>query len=81
MKTGKLRKNIFYTDDGINVNIFGLCVFSDEHYSVVVPSEGFNKWLNGELIQKAMPEVPAEKREFLISGISPSGWNSTFGDE
>lgn len=45
----------------------------------MVPSEGFARWQAGEPIQRAMPEVPAEEREFLISGISPNGWHKAFG--
>lgn len=61
------------------VQVSGECVFTGESYSVVVPSEGFARWQAGEPIQRAMPEVPSEEREFLISGISPSGWAKTFG--
>lgn len=80
MKKGKLNKNIFYEDDGTNVIVFGNCVFSGEQYSTIVPSEGFNKWITGMLIQRALSEITPENREFLISGISPLGWNETFKD-
>lgn len=59
--------------------VSGTCTFTGESYSVVVPSEGFARWQAGEPIQRAMPEVPAEEREFLISGISPNGWHKAFG--
>lgn len=32
-------------------------------------------WQNGTMIQNAMPDVPAELREFVISGITPEEWN------
>jgi hypothetical protein len=32
------------------------------------------------LIQNAMPDVPAELREFVISGITPNEWESMFSN-
>lgn len=44
--------------------------------------EQFADWnLNGKLIQNAMPNVPAEQREFLMTGITPQEWNEMFGEE
>lgn len=37
-------------------------------------------WEQGELIQRAMPNVPAELREFVISGITPHEWEQMFRD-
>lgn len=31
-------------------------------------------WKRGMLIQDAMPDVPLDQREFLISGIYPGEW-------
>ena len=74
--SGTLRHGATYEDDGEFVIIKGDCVFTGEFYQCRVLSEGFNKWLNGELIQIAMPEVSLDDREFLISGISPVGWDT-----
>lgn len=57
------------------------CVFTGKMYKVVVPIEGYSKWRKGMLIQDALPELSAEDREFLISGISPEGWEQAFGKE
>lgn len=38
-------------------------------------------WLNGALIQNAMPDVSAEDREFIITGITPEEWKEAFPDE
>jgi hypothetical protein len=59
--------------------VSGNCVFTREPYACLVPTAGLQRWLAGERIQSAMPEVPAEDREFLISGISPTGWDRQFG--
>ena len=36
-------------------------------------------WVNGMLIQDAMPQLPPEHREFLMTGITPDEWDSVFG--
>lgn len=40
--------------------------------------EQYRKYEGGALIQDAMPNVSADDREFLISGICPKCWDSTF---
>ena len=37
-------------------------------------------WKGGELIQRAMPNLSADEREFLMTGITPEEWENTFGD-
>jgi len=37
------------------------------------------KWLNGELIQVAMPNLTNDQREFMISGSTPEEWDEIFG--
>lgn len=36
-------------------------------------------WRNGMLIQKAMPNLSAFDREFLMSGTTPEEWEANFG--
>ncbi len=38
-------------------------------------------WHNGQHIQTAMPDVPADLREFLISGTTPAEWAALFGND
>ena len=38
-------------------------------------------WQAGQYIQDAMPDVPVEDREFLISGVTPEEWDEAFGKE
>lgn len=38
------------------------------------------RWYNGELIQRAMPNLTADEREFIMTGITPQVWKETFGD-
>ena len=41
--------------------------------------EQFKAWKGGAMVQDAMPDVPAEQREFLMTGIMPTSWKETFG--
>jgi hypothetical protein len=39
-------------------------------------------WIeSGKLIQDVMPDLSADHREFLMSGITPREWNEMCGDE
>jgi len=58
----------------------GPCIVTGESYSVQVPMDGFDRYSSGAPIQDAFPQLPAEDREFLISGTSPVGWTELFGD-
>ena len=35
----------------------------------------------GALIQDVMPEVSIDDREFLMTGMTPEDWDSTFGGD
>ena len=37
-------------------------------------------WKGGELIQRAMPNLTPDEREFLMTGITPEEWENTFGE-
>tara|TARA_R100000005_G_C4907499_1_gene146749 strand:- start:532 stop:735 length:204 start_codon:yes stop_codon:yes gene_type:complete len=40
-----------------------------------------NAWMSGTVIQKAMPHISEDHREFLMTGITPAEWDQVFGDE
>jgi len=40
--------------------------------------EQYQRWLDGALIQDALPHLNAEQREFLMTGITPEEWAKTF---
>ena len=50
---------------------------------IMVTQEQLDAWKGGLMIQDAMPNVSADDREFLISGVTPEEWNETFpnGDD
>ena len=38
-------------------------------------------WNSGVSIQNAMPNISAEDREFIKTGVTAQEWDDTFGDE
>lgn len=47
-------------------------------HTVVVDKEQYNRWIAGENIQRAFPNLSADQREILISGICPKCWEQIF---
>jgi hypothetical protein len=47
--------------------------------TVTITVEGLRQYGRGAMIQNAFPELSADDREFLISGMSPEGWDSMCG--
>jgi len=60
--------------------VWGRCKITNKIHECWVPTGGLEAWQRGEKIQLAMNGVSAGDREFLISGISPDGWDQLFGD-
>jgi hypothetical protein len=46
--------------------------------SVTVDREGYDRWKAGELIQRALPNLSADEREMLMTGICPNCWDKIF---
>jgi hypothetical protein len=40
----------------------------------------FTLWNSGALIQEAFPELTADEREFILSGITKEEWKELFGE-
>ena len=43
-----------------------------------ITKEQLFSWVDGQLIQDAMPQLSAEEREFMMTGITPAEWNEAF---
>jgi NOL1/NOP2/fmu family ribosome biogenesis protein len=56
------------------------CIGCGVRHFVEVPNEEYGKWLRGELIQVAMPDVSVTAREILITGTCQKAWDDMFGD-
>lgn len=65
-------------EEGVLI-ITGNCVFTGLPYTVQAKKEDILKWMNGALIQDALDYLSEDDREFLISGISPTGWMLQYG--
>ena len=61
------------------VEINTVCPFCGCLTTLNVSEIGFNKWMNGELVQKAFPSLSATDREILISGICSECQIGVFG--
>ena len=57
------------------------CRMCGKQYNLKAEKEGIQKWMNGMNIQDALPYMPAEERELLISGTCPECWDKLFGGE
>lgn len=63
------------------MTIITQCPWCGEEHEVEVPFEGYLAWQSGASIQVAMPQLSADEREMLISGICPKCWAETFGED
>ena len=41
---------------------------------------GLESWRSGDLIQDAFPFLDAERREFIMTGMTPAMWDEMFPD-
>lgn len=41
---------------------------------IPVTQDQYDRWQKGALIQDAMPTIPKEDREFIMTGITPEEW-------
>jgi hypothetical protein len=46
-----------------------------------LPLDGWNAWLYGQLIQRCFPDMDADRRELLISGLCGTCFDDLFKEE
>ena len=46
-----------------------------------ITEQQWQSYQNGALVQDAFPNLSADEREFIISGILPGEWDSLLGPE
>ena len=63
------------------VTIVTVCPFCGHANEVAVNEADYWDWQDGALVQDAFPYLTADEREMLISGICPTCWAKTFGDD
>lgn len=54
-----------------------VCPLCTEHNEIEVPEQGYKNWIEGEVIQRALPELSASEREALITGICDNCWENS----
>lgn len=59
------------------------CIITGKKNTLDLPvtEEQIDRWRSGELIQRAMPHLTPDQREFLMTGILPEVWDATFKEE
>lgn len=64
-----------------NVIVHGPCSCCKKQLSHSYSMDGLRTWMNGTLIQRALPEVPPAWRECLKTAICDTCWNDQFAFE
>lgn len=60
--------------------IIAICPLCGEKNIIRVNSSDYDRWKNGELIQRCFPYLSSDERELLITGICPKCWITTLFD-
>ena len=63
------------------VAVITRCPMCGRGNEVEVNEADYDDWSDGVLAQVAFPYLNADEREMLISGICPTCWARTFGEE
>jgi hypothetical protein len=60
-----------------------VCPFTQKHNEMDIPvtQEQLDNWQNGTLIQRAMPTLTPDEREFIMTGITPTEWDKQFNSD
>ena len=64
----------------MRINVEITCPFCGADHAVEVNLAQYETWRNGEVIQKAMPDLTPTEREQLISHICPKCQAEMFGE-
>jgi hypothetical protein len=57
------------------------CMDCGETKQFTVKTAHYDAWVKGQVIQRAMPEIPEDERELLISGSCGPCFDKLFGDD
>lgn len=68
--------------EGQPITINNKCLITGKPFSVTVRINDYIRWRDRETTaQEAFPYLSPSQREFLISGISPDGWDILYSDK
>lgn len=48
---------------------------------IPVTEEQIKAWKAGAMIQDAMPNLTADEREFIMTGVTAQEWDDAFGED
>lgn len=65
----------------VKVVVTQVCPLCDEISEVMVEESGLEEWLNGALIQDALPDLTPGQRETLLSGCHEGCFDAAFREE
>ena len=64
----------YFESKNNEIRIFGQCEVTGKNFELIIPTEGFFVYLQGfQTIDQALINVSEEKRQFIVTGISPEG--------
>jgi len=71
------------TTEKIAVNVTRKSPFSGDVNTITihVTREELARYSAGEVIQNAFPNLSADEREFILTGITPTEWADSFPEE
>ena len=75
--TDAVVRSVSESDDGLMVTFSGIST-GGRGFAIVTRLDDANRWVNGELIQIAMPYLSADQREILKTGIDSESWEEMF---
>lgn len=75
------RGNCTQIRTGDTITISGPCYSCNQPQYVTVPANELERFERGEFAQNCFPQLTADQREFLISGICNECWGAMFPDE
>lgn len=56
------------------------CNFCGAEKNIEISDEHVAQWKGGELLQRVVPNMSSDDREFLISKTCPTCWDGLFGE-
>lgn len=57
------------------------CLLCGRPSSVEVPAHQYEEYQRGSKVQHAFPDIPADQREVIISGVHPRCFDKAFKEE
>ena len=69
---------MIWTKNIVDVSKTSMMSGKENTMSMTFTRQQYDAWKAGMLIQDAMPQLSAEEREFLMTGITPAEWDSVF---